>query len=460
MVWFLSHLFVFQPSEAKIILVDSLCTDKASGYSMQTKIVTCDAGGQRKTHFAYCRVEPDKNFITWETMSVWVATYNHHSDVIESRTCIDEIYDNHGTPCIAVDSDGFLHIVYGPHHHPFIYQKSKYPNNSTEWQDREIISFEYGQINEDNSYWRSKEMIENGKSEWTYPIIKIDRQDQIHVAGSLGHSAGYVRKINSKWEQPRLIYKAKKQLCRYNVMMNIDGRDRIYILAPDMKLNTRSDGYTQCDTEYYLFRSNDHGSSFKNCGLIMSGNVQGNGNLSVDPAGHVHFLCMERNFKVHRWQYHVYYDGKEWQRQKIMVPDRYTWDASMTISQTGRIYILTAANQSDFHWRDASNEIYLFTGEPNVDSDYKFSFRKIIPKKEGLNCWLPNLEENQNHVLFDEKDFFMMWTEEVDLKGKYPSFRNSNLTTRLYVQSINSLMLFDNFDEETKGKTKIDLERR
>ena len=427
-----------QTANAKAILIDSLSTDKGSAYSMQTKIVTCDAGGELKTHIAYCRIEPDKDFINWETMSVWIATYNHHTDSIESRTFIGKIYDNHGTPCLAVDSDGFLHIVYGPHHHPFIYQKSKYPNNSTEWQDKEIISFEYGQIEENNEYWRSKEMIENGKSEWTYPIIKIDQQNRIHVAGSLGHSAGYVRKIDGKWAKPRVIYKAKKKLCRYNVMMNIDSTDTIYILAPDVQLNKREDGYYQCDTEYYLFRSDDRGASFQNCGFVMSGHVQGNGNLSVDPKGHVHFLCVERNYKVHRWQYHVYYDGKEWQKQKLILSDRYIWDSSMTIDQDGRVYILTAASQSDFHWRDASNEIYLFTGVPN-HSDYIFSSKKIVSKKEGLNCWLPNVEENQNHVVFDRKDFFILWTEEVDLKGEYPSLKKSNLTTRLYIQKTNKV---------------------
>ena len=53
-----------------------------------------------------------------------------------------------------------------------------------------------------------------------------------------------------------------------------------------------------------------------------------------------------------------------------------------------------------------------------------------------------------------------MWIEEVDLNGKYTSFRDSNLTTRLYVQNINSLKLIDNVDEETKRTIKIGLEKK
>ena len=48
-----------------------------------------------------------------------------------------EAYDNHGGPALALDSKGYLHIVYYPHHHPFRYRRSKRPNDASEWGPEE-----------------------------------------------------------------------------------------------------------------------------------------------------------------------------------------------------------------------------------------------------------------------------------------------------------------------------------
>jgi len=437
LIYSILYFVCSQPVIASVILLDSLCTDKASGYSMQTKIVSCKINGVRKTHFAYCRAEKNKKFTPWQTMSVWVATFDHQKNEIESRTLLGNIFDNHGTPCLTVDSDGYLHIVYGPHHHPFIYQKSKFPNNSTEWQEKEIISYEFGLIDESNPYWKSEEFIEKkGKSEWTYPIIKIDRENGIHIAGSLGHSAAYVRKVNGVWEQPRLIYKAKRNLCRYNVMMNIDQNGKIYILVPEVVIETNSNKYYQFDAEYFLFRSPDDGNTFENLGLVISGHFQGNGNVAIDDAGNVHFLCIERSFENHRWQCHLLFDGFKWHKQNLILPERYIWDSSLNINRKGDIQILSAANKSDNHWRDASNEIYLFSGKLVDKNKYTFTNKKIVPKQAEINTWLPNLEENQLHADFKNNNYFIMWTEEPDLKGKFTSHKNSVLTTKLFIKQV------------------------
>lgn len=413
------------------ILLDSLGNDKGSAYAMQTKIVSCSRDGVRKTHFTWSHAAPSQKFTPWQSMSVWVATYNHQTGEIENHTRIGPIFDNHGTPCLAVDGDGFLHIVYGPHHHPFIYRKSKYPNNSSEWEAPEIISFNRGELPPGDESWRQTEMIES-EPEWTYPIIKIDKNNCIHVAGSLSHSAGYVRKINGHWEPPRKIFTATRKYCRYNVMLNIDGDSRVSILAPDMDIEKRSDNYYQNTTEFHWFESTNGGDSFTDKGIVLAGHVQGNGNLAYDPAGNIHFLVMERNFEQHRWQYHVFFDGEKWQRRKLAIPDYFIWDASMTIDDDGTILIFTAANQSDFHWRDASNEIFLFTGKPDDRGSCAFEFRKIVARKPGLNRWLPALEENQVHSDFDPHAFFTLWTEEVDLQGNYTTHRDSGLLTKVF----------------------------
>lgn len=48
--------------------------------------------------------------------------------------------DNHSGPALAADADGFLHIVFGPHHGPFAYRSSLRPNDSSAWGEARFFS--------------------------------------------------------------------------------------------------------------------------------------------------------------------------------------------------------------------------------------------------------------------------------------------------------------------------------
>ena len=52
---------------------------------------------------------------------------------------VGEAYDNHGGPALSVDSEGYLHIVYHPHHHPMRYRRSNRPHDSSEWEDEVLF---------------------------------------------------------------------------------------------------------------------------------------------------------------------------------------------------------------------------------------------------------------------------------------------------------------------------------
>ena len=47
---------------------------------------------------------------------------------------IGHAHDNHGGPALTIDGDGFLHVVYFPHHHAMRYRKSKRPGDASEWE--------------------------------------------------------------------------------------------------------------------------------------------------------------------------------------------------------------------------------------------------------------------------------------------------------------------------------------
>lgn len=72
---------------------------------------------------------------------------------------VDEAFDNHGGPALAVDSQGFLHAVYYPHHHPFRYRRSVRPNDASAWEEETSFG-----------------------ERCTYPSLVCGRDDTLYVA--------------------------------------------------------------------------------------------------------------------------------------------------------------------------------------------------------------------------------------------------------------------------------------
>jgi len=95
---------------------------RATGYAQTNKIVTLDG----RTHAAWLDSENGKFFAR-------VRSLDRKTGIWSSVGTIGEAHDNHGGPALATDSRGHLHVVYGPHHHPFRYRRSLRPNDSSEW---------------------------------------------------------------------------------------------------------------------------------------------------------------------------------------------------------------------------------------------------------------------------------------------------------------------------------------
>jgi len=104
------------------ILLSANGCGRATGYAEANKIVT--SGG--KTHAAWLDSEADG-------FRVRIRTLDHTSNAWSETITIDEAFDNHGGPALTIDSEGYLHIAYYPHHHPMRYRRSVRPNDASEW---------------------------------------------------------------------------------------------------------------------------------------------------------------------------------------------------------------------------------------------------------------------------------------------------------------------------------------
>jgi len=92
---------------------------RATAYDMSNKIITADG----------------KLFVTWLDFlaDIKTAAYDIQSGQLSEIQLIGQGTDNHSGPALTMDSNGYLHIVYGPHHGAFQYRRSVKPLDGTEW---------------------------------------------------------------------------------------------------------------------------------------------------------------------------------------------------------------------------------------------------------------------------------------------------------------------------------------
>jgi hypothetical protein len=128
----------------------------------------------------------DKAFITWvETVDAnttlsgaptYVATYDINNNQIVDKSFIayaPPVNDGHNTPGIAIDSQGYLHVISGAHGDNFFYAKSLEPYSTGSGWTTPVPVLQTGAKNLATG-------VERGRQ--TYLAFLIDAQDTLHIA--------------------------------------------------------------------------------------------------------------------------------------------------------------------------------------------------------------------------------------------------------------------------------------
>lgn len=103
-------------------LLSSEGSGRATAYIESGKIITF----QGRTHVTWLDTPP-------EGFRIRIRTLVHETGQWSQTWTIGEAVDNHGGPALTVDGEGYLHVVYFSHHHPFRYHRSVRPNDASEW---------------------------------------------------------------------------------------------------------------------------------------------------------------------------------------------------------------------------------------------------------------------------------------------------------------------------------------
>ncbi|MBW7895082.1 MAG: BNR-4 repeat-containing protein [Opitutaceae bacterium] len=107
-------------------LLSATGSGRATAYIESPKIITF----RGKTHVTWLDTPP-------EGFRIKIRTLDHASGRWGEAVTVGEAVDNHGGPALTVDAEGYLHIVYYSHHHPFRYHRSLRPNDASAWSPME-----------------------------------------------------------------------------------------------------------------------------------------------------------------------------------------------------------------------------------------------------------------------------------------------------------------------------------
>jgi hypothetical protein len=400
--------------DKNVVLLSEHGCGRATAYADANKIITL----QDKTHVAWL------DSIT-EGFRVRIRTLDRKTNRWSPTYTVGEAYDNHGGPALTVDSLGYLHIVYYPHHHPFRYRRSVRPNDASEWGDE----IQFGE-------------------RCTYPTIVCGSDDTLYLTGRENRGDQpwyvnlYIKPPNAPWGEPIPLFQDDKGgYVRFQQAL-IWGQDHRtlhltlwifdenraytvgYLRSPDSgRTWERADGtpvllpatretVTLIDTKHRDLRF---------------------GSIAVDGESTPYVLystCPSFALPSQAWV--VWLDGAgKWCRRSLTDELPKEWkgwslamDGAIHIAPDGRIFIVLALMKpetvSEGNWGHKSAEI---VGMQASDIRGKFSVGLLSKPDMTVPHWLPNLERPTGHNRVDVPG--VMYTAGVTGEGCHDILSNA-----------------------------------
>ncbi len=363
---------------------------RATGYAETNKIVTLDG----KTHVAWLDSQG-------EGFHVRVRTLDRPSGLWSQTYTVGQAYDNHGGPALTVDSRGFLHLVYYPHHHPFRYRRSARPDDASEWEEE----------------------VQFGKR-CTYPTLVCGLDDTLYLTCRESDRQPWVVNLYSKppggsWEGPVALLQAEHPgyshfqealawgpdhqtlhlSCRIYDGKPGRGHTVGYLRSPDSgKTWQRHDGTgvglpATAKTVTVVAHASEQGGAELRCGSI-----------AVDAAGTPHLLhSTGSGSSAAAWIASPDESGG-WRRLAVAaeLPDelsgcRLTMPGGLTIRRDGRMFAALQAiraQPTDDTWGHSTCEI---ASLESGDGGRSFTVRLLSELDPDCAHWLPSLERPTGH---------------------------------------------------------------
>ncbi|OGQ80644.1 MAG: hypothetical protein A2289_22110 [Deltaproteobacteria bacterium RIFOXYA12_FULL_58_15] len=333
----------------------------------------------------------DKLFAAWldHPSEVYIAELDLAEHVWSSSVFVGSGTDDHGGPALAADGNGYLHILFGPHHGPLQYRRSVLPLDASQWGPTTTFA-----------------------TNATYPAAVIDAADTLHVVyrgGRIQWCLSYQRlPAGGSWSTPLELANPGTDVgySQYGANIVVDQEGTLHL---GFHIYDTAVGHTRGHALGYLYSTNN-GVTWKNsagtamalpvtpassCFFVQTPTCDFRvGNLVLGPDGTPWISTINlENYEVRLW--HLV-DGS-WSSMEVSpwlqpdLGDRLLVGSRFTFDGTGRLYVLVEVADADFGtwYGDPSAETFLLT---SVDQGSTFVAQIITVPDPAIANWNANIE--------------------------------------------------------------------
>ncbi|MCB0668588.1 MAG: BNR-4 repeat-containing protein [Saprospiraceae bacterium] len=410
-----------------IVLSQNGC-GRATGYAEANKIIS--AAG--KTFFSWLESEDGK-------FAVFVRSFDHKSQKLSKSIRIGDAHDNHGGPALTIDRDGFLHIVYFPHHHPMRYRKALAPYSIERWEEESSFGVRT-----------------------TYPTLTCGPDNNLYCTvresdDSAPWEVHLYRKSNgAPWHLSRKLMKSRfNGYSHFQESMSWSPGDQTLHLLCRFHEGSDGNAYGRLQTVAYM-QSADLGETWHKLDgkvietpaevesldvLAKGGEDYGillrTGGMSVDNFGIPHLIYSEQEglsgkcflvvaLKNGTWRYTLLNDFlPQWFKSWML-----TMPGGISFDQQNNMYIVAQIKrmeEGEKYWGHPTNEVVLLYSEDGGDS---FTFELLSELKSDEAHWLPNIERNTGHNFIESRPW-LMYTSGAPGRNNQDILENKVMASRL-----------------------------
>lgn len=373
---------------------------RATAYPNQNKIVTLG----NSTHVTWLDVTPDGFWVR-------IRTLDRRTDQWSPVFTVGQARDNHGGPALAVDSQGYLHIAYGPHDSPICYRRSKRPNVASEWEEE----IRFGQM-------------------CTYPVLVIGQDDTLYLTNRRDFPRWgpdpppavdlWTKRPGEPWQGPVAILRSRYDGYAdfgQSMVWSPDHRTLHVCCLFHEKSDSQADGRLQTigymlTRDFGRFWQRSDGSPIvmpataETIEVLASGGVDQKrvldvGGIATDASGvpHIVYSVEEHNRgwlilaaprSCGGWHYVMLNEflPREWANWQVVYPAGVTFDRQNRIIVVATLQNVRSDERNPVtfrYWGHPSNEVVRFWAS-NMHSRFTFGF--VSKPKPALSQWLPSVE--------------------------------------------------------------------
>lgn len=373
---------------------------RATGYAEANKIVTHDG----QTHVAWLD-SPAEGF------RVRVRTLDRGTGQLSPTYSIGEAHDNHGGPALTIDGEGFLHVVYFPHHDAMRYRKSKRPGDASEWEPEvafgERLTYPTLVCGKDNTLYLTARRSFRGRP-WQVELWKrpADGQWQRGLAILASRHTGYAHFQESLAWGPD--HRTLHLCCRFHEKTDGQGYGRLQTVAY-LSSSDAGESWQRSDGAKVSLPATAESAEALETGGVDRDIITRAGALAVSPDGWPQLVySVEHNGRSRLLVARPMGDGR-WRRTDLtqFLPSSWSaWNlmapAGVTFTAAGEM-IVTAQIQrplsGESAWGNRTNEVLAFRSR---DDGAHFSCSLVSVLNEQRSHWLPNIERPTGHNVVGE----------------------------------------------------------